>query len=178
MDQKGLKKEYISKSAAATKRFAQMFAKELRNGDILAIYGPLGAGKTTFIQGLAAGLGYRGRVTSPTFIFVRPYKLESRKLPPARLRPSETQSLRAGQAKRAERITNRQGRVKTLYHVDLYRIESPLDLETIGIEEFLADEEAISAIEWPEKIRKFPAGTRKIKIETIGENERKITLTE
>ena len=165
MDQKGLKKEYISKSAAATKRFAQMFAKNLEAGDILAIYGPLGAGKTTFIQGLAAGLGYRGRVTSPTFIFVRPYNLRDRSL--RDLRP-----LRG-----LQKTANSKEGIKILYHIDLYRIESSLDLETIGIEEFLGDRQAVSAIEWPDKIRKLPAGTRKIKIETTGENERKITLS-
>lgn len=43
----------------------------LRAGDLLLLSGPLGAGKTTFTQGLAAGLGVRGRVTSPTFVIAR-----------------------------------------------------------------------------------------------------------
>ncbi|PSK92923.1 tRNA threonylcarbamoyladenosine biosynthesis protein TsaE [Murinocardiopsis flavida] len=42
-----------------------------RAGDLLILSGPLGAGKTTFTQGLAAALGVRGRVTSPTFVIAR-----------------------------------------------------------------------------------------------------------
>lgn len=42
-----------------------------RAGDLLILSGPLGAGKTTFTQGLAAGLGVRGKVTSPTFVIAR-----------------------------------------------------------------------------------------------------------
>lgn len=156
MEKKGLKKEYISKGAAATRRHAQNLAKKLKAGDILAIYGSLGAGKTTFIQGLAAGLGYRGRVLSPTFIFVRPYQIADSRKWKAESEP----------------------KIKTLYHIDLYRIESPLDLKTIGIEEFLADKTAISAIEWAEKCEKIlPADkTIKIYLKTRGKSTRQIVI--
>ena len=51
-------------------------------------------------------------------------------------------------------------------------------LKSIGIGEFLAEPNSVSAIEWPEKIGKFlPKGTTKIKIEVLGENKRKIILT-
>ncbi|WP_288453092.1 tRNA (adenosine(37)-N6)-threonylcarbamoyltransferase complex ATPase subunit type 1 TsaE [uncultured Microbacterium sp.] len=43
----------------------------LRPGDVVVLTGPLGAGKTTFTQGLGAGLGVRGQVTSPTFVIAR-----------------------------------------------------------------------------------------------------------
>jgi tRNA threonylcarbamoyladenosine biosynthesis protein TsaE len=43
----------------------------LRPGDLIVLTGPLGAGKTTFVQGIGAGLGVRGPVTSPTFVIAR-----------------------------------------------------------------------------------------------------------
>lgn len=148
--------EAVIKSPRETQELAKKLAREIKPGDILAIYGPLGAGKTTFIQGLAAGLGYTGRVFSPTFIFVRPYKIVNSK----------------------QRTANSEKRqIKTLYHIDLYRIERPTDLKTVGVEEFLTDKGAVSAIEWPGKIEdSLPERTIKIKIETLGENKRKIRV--
>ncbi len=91
-----MNKEVITKSIEETQKFAQEFAGKLKSGNIIALYGELGAGKTIFVQGLAKGLGFRGKVFSPTFIFMRPYKLE--------------------------------GKIKTLYHIDLYRLEGIMDL--------------------------------------------------
>ena len=50
---------------------AGRFAAELKPGDVVCLEGDLGAGKTTFVQGLAAALGLPGRVTSPTFCLVQ-----------------------------------------------------------------------------------------------------------
>lgn len=50
------------------------FARHLRGGDVIALDGDLGAGKTHFVKGLAAGLGYSGEVTSPTFNLVHEYQ--------------------------------------------------------------------------------------------------------
>lgn len=72
--------EIITTSATETKKFASEFAKRLRLGDLLCLYGDLGSGKTTFVQGLAEGLDFKKRVLSPTFVFVRIYPLGSRKL--------------------------------------------------------------------------------------------------
>ena len=48
-------------------------AADLKGGETLALTGELGSGKTTFIQGLAKGLGVKGRIISPTFILMRKY---------------------------------------------------------------------------------------------------------
>lgn len=58
-------------SADETRAFGARLAGCLRAGDLLVLTGPLGAGKTTLVQGLAAGLGVRGPVTSPTFVLAR-----------------------------------------------------------------------------------------------------------
>jgi tRNA threonylcarbamoyladenosine biosynthesis protein TsaE len=60
-------------SASEMIEFGKCIAVHLRCGDIIALYGPLGAGKTTLIQGIAEGLGVGKRAVSPTFILVREY---------------------------------------------------------------------------------------------------------
>ena len=64
---------YISESPDETKQIAAEIAKELEAGDVLCMYGDLGAGKTAFVQGLAKGLGIEGHITSPTFTIVIEY---------------------------------------------------------------------------------------------------------
>ncbi len=61
-------------SAAATRDLASALAARLRAGDLLVLTGGLGAGKTTFTQGLAAGLGVAEAVTSPTFVLARVHR--------------------------------------------------------------------------------------------------------
>lgn len=58
-----------------TQDFASNLAKNLKGGDILCLYGNLGSGKTSFVQGLAKGLGIEGRIISPTFIIARQYEM-------------------------------------------------------------------------------------------------------
>lgn len=65
-----------SNSYEETIAAAKEFAAELKCGDVLCMYGDLGAGKTAFTQGLAQGLGINGYVNSPTFTIVNVYKGE------------------------------------------------------------------------------------------------------
>ncbi len=58
-------------SPGETRLWATRLAGYLQAGDFVALCGPLGAGKTCFVQGLGAGLGIEGRITSPTFIIIR-----------------------------------------------------------------------------------------------------------
>ncbi len=64
----------ISESKEETQEIAKNFAKDLKGGEVLCFYGDLGAGKTTFIQGLAKGLGIKQNITSPTFVLMKKYK--------------------------------------------------------------------------------------------------------
>ena len=61
-------------SAEETARIATEFGRVTAPGDIICLSGPLGAGKTVFAQGFARGLGYAGRVTSPTFTIMQIYE--------------------------------------------------------------------------------------------------------
>jgi tRNA threonylcarbamoyladenosine biosynthesis protein TsaE len=83
-----------ARDAAATQWAGEQFAGVLVAGDIVLLEGPLGAGKTTFTQGVARGLGVSERVTSPTFTVVRQH-----------------------------RCAGRNG-ITTLHHADIYRVES------------------------------------------------------
>ena len=66
--------KYFSRSAAATRRLGRCLATYLQPGDVICLTGDLGAGKTTFVQGLAAGLGVPDPATSPTFVLVHEYR--------------------------------------------------------------------------------------------------------
>ena len=67
----------ILTSVAETQKFAKEFLTKLGTNNVIALDGSLGAGKTTFVQGLAESLGIKRRVLSPTFVFLRSYKLEN-----------------------------------------------------------------------------------------------------
>lgn len=67
-------KIYYSNSTKQTEEIAASFACELKNGDVIAFKGGLGAGKTAFTRGLAIGLGLNSEVTSPTFALVHEYR--------------------------------------------------------------------------------------------------------
>ena len=109
-------------SVEETWKLAKKLAAELKPGDVVCLEGDLGAGKTTFTQGLAAALGVPGRVTSPTFCIVQ----EHRRLPSSVSSPS------------------------FLVHMDLYRLHNEDDVIAIGWEDYLA-EGAILVVEWPER---------------------------
>ena len=108
--------ELVSTSHQHTTRLGQVIGRVLRGGETIALYGPLGAGKTALVRGIAVGLNASPTaVTSPTFVVIHEY----------------------------------QGRLP-LAHVDLYRIRSPSELESIGLIEYFSGQ-TVTAIEWADK---------------------------
>jgi len=67
---------HITHSEVETEAFGEEFAEKLHPGDVVALYGDLGAGKTAFVRGMARGLKSPNRVTSPTFTIVNEYEGE------------------------------------------------------------------------------------------------------
>ena len=65
--------KYITNSYEETERVAAELAKSLKGGEVIAMYGDLGAGKTAFVRGLARALGIEGHITSPTFTIMNAY---------------------------------------------------------------------------------------------------------
>lgn len=125
------------------------------SGNIIALYGNLGSGKTSFVQGLVKGLGIKKRIISPTFIIVRTYKIKTQN---SKLKPTSQNS-------------------KLFYHIDLYRIEGKKDLRGLGIEDIINNPQNIVAIEWAEKIQSLlPKKRIEIYFDYLSENKRRIKV--
>jgi tRNA threonylcarbamoyladenosine biosynthesis protein TsaE len=106
-----------TRSETETAAVGRELGVTLGAGDVVLLFGDLGAGKTAFVRGLAEGLGVnRDEVSSPTFTLVQEY---------------------------------RGGRLP-LFHVDLYRLNDPREIDDLGLDE-IADE-GVLAIEWAEKL--------------------------
>ena len=98
--------EARSNSPQKTRKIAQNLAHTLKGGEVIALFGDLGAGKTIFVQGLAKGLNLTRPVVSPTFVFMRSYPIIAK------------------------------WRKLTFYHIDLYRGENSKDFENNGLKVF------------------------------------------
>lgn len=106
-----------------TRAFGRALARLLRAGDLVVLTGPLGAGKTALVQGIGAGLGVAGDITSPTFVIARAHRPD-----PAR-----------------------GGRV-ALVHVDAYRLGDAADpraeIDDLDLDASVAD--SVTVVEWGE----------------------------
>lgn len=144
-------KIFITQNSKETQNLGRDFGKSLRVGDIACLYGELGSGKTTFVQGLAKGLGIKQRIISPTFIIVRSYKI---------------------------RINDKGLMINDFYHIDLYRTNNDKDLEGLGIEEIINDKNNIIVIEWAEKMENLlPKKRIDIKFYYEKESTRKVSFS-
>lgn len=140
----------VTKSAQETQELGQRTGSDLKEGQVLALEGELGSGKTTFVQGLAQGLGIKERILSPTFIMIREYPV-----------------------KKPDTL------IKHFYHVDLYRLEKAEEIEVLGLKEIWSDPENLVVIEWAEKIKNLlPEKRMEILFEYLGEEKRKVIIKE
>lgn len=147
--------EIITKNARETQNFGKKIGLDLVfdkiKPRILCLYGDLGSGKTTFVQGLVRGLGIKRRIISPTFVFMKQYEISLPRSP--------------------------NGHRNIFYHIDLYRIEKFEDTKGLGLEEIFADPNGIIAIEWAERIKEIlPKKRIDIYFDYVSTNQRKINL--
>lgn len=123
-------------SREAMQSVAAEIAKQLKSGDMLLLYGELGSGKTTFVQGLARALGITDPVTSPTFTIVGEYVVAAH--------PTIT----------------------TLVHVDLYRLDEKNAARDPAVRDVLErahDPGRLTVIEWADRLGEAAlTGARKI----------------
>ncbi len=106
---------------AATLNFGAMLAKTIQPNLTIYLHGDLGAGKTTLVRGLLRGLGFVGKVKSPTYTLIEPY----------------------------EAIGN-QPEPLNIYHFDLYRFNDEEEWEEAGFRDYF-NPQSVCLIEWPEK---------------------------
>ena len=151
-------KQITTTSEKQTFNFAKKFAKQLKGGEIIGLIGELGAGKTIFTKGLAAGLEIKKNITSPTFVLMKVYPIRH----PT---PSPAQRSWAG------------SEIQHLIHIDAYRIKTEQDLIAIGVQEYFDKPDTITVIEWADKAKKIlPRKTRYVKIQNKGGNKRIINF--
>lgn len=101
---------------------AQKIAKTIKGGEVFALVGELGSGKTTFTKALGKSLGVRQNISSPTFVMMQQFEIASHnpKL--------------------------------FLYHLDLYRTKNFAEVKSLGITEWWGHPETVTVIEWADKI--------------------------
>lgn len=142
---------FISRSPEQTQALGEEWGKAATPGLVIGLTGDLGAGKTELVKGIARGLGATTPVRSPTFALVHEY---------------------AG------------GRLP-LFHLDLYRLESLAQVLGAGLDEYFHAPPGVTVIEWVERLGPLePAPNRpgaqkvshwrQVRIDTLGENERRI----
>lgn len=126
-----------------TRKLGETIGAVVTAGTVLALYGDLGSGKTSFVQGLGRGLGVPDDyyITSPSYTLINEY--------PGRF---------------------------LLFHIDLYRIANPVDIEDIGLYEIL-EEDGVVAIEWAERMgNDLPPNHVKLQFKIIDDKARKISI--
>lgn len=128
-------------SEQETRDVARAMASELRRGDVVALYGDLGAGKTQFVKGLCEAFEVHDTVTSPTFVILNRYS--------------------GVEKKRGEML---------VFHFDLYRIETAEEIYDLGYEEFFYGN-GICVIEWAERLETLLPARRFDVTILFGENE-------
>ena len=161
-----MNKTYITDSAEKTQKLGAKFARvllaslvqgvSLSRSGVVALYGNLGSGKTTFVQGLAKGLEIKKRIISPTFIIIRTYNLKSQ----------------------ISKLKTTSQNLKSFHHIDLYRVENEKEVRGLGIEEIIQSRDIV-AIEWAEKIKSLlPKKRWDVRFEDMGGNRRKIIINQ
>jgi tRNA threonylcarbamoyladenosine biosynthesis protein TsaE len=140
--------DLISHSPRQTRNIGLHLGQVLQPGDVILLFGQIGSGKTLLTQGIAAGLNVEGYVQSPTFTLATEH---------------------VGTLSTGDEII--------LYHLDLYRIDDPGDIDTFGHEEYLDDPHGIVVIEWPERLGAgIPDEHLLINIEYLADTKRKLTF--
>ncbi len=148
-------KKYLSTSEKETMAVARRFAGTLRGGEVVLLEGDLGAGKTTFVRGLARAFGIKEPIRSPTFNLMKVYKINKKVIASGAKQSHESKvALKfTGSPRRARISSTPRDDISYLVHVDAYRLRGAADLRAIGLEEYSGRKDTIVLIEWGEKVK-------------------------
>lgn len=138
---------YYSNNHSDTEKLGKEFAQKLSSGDVVFLYGELGAGKTTFVKGVAQGLGIASRIISPTFVILRQHMTEN----------------------------NKKG-IQYLYHVDLYRLIEEKEITGIDLKDITEQDMGVTFIEWPEIADSSILPSWKLSFHSMTEDKREILI--
>ena len=142
-----MKKEFISKSKKDTQNLAEKILDNLENRNVILLQGELGAGKTTFAQGILTVAGAKGPFISPTFVIMKRYSIDK----------SQINS-------KIQKVKFKKLNSKFVYHIDCYRVGAK-DVAALGWEEIIKDKNNLVLVEWPEKIKSIlPKNCLQLKI--------------
>ena len=159
--------ELTSPKLDHTVELGRRLGRLARAGDVLALHGELGAGKTQLVRGVAEGMGLDpAAVSSPTFVIVHEY------LPPE-ASPPKAPETPSGAAPAND--------TTALVHIDAYRLSGPDDLATIGFDDELR-RESVVAVEWAARIDELAPGALgedrlDVHLQHTANDTRAITLT-
>jgi tRNA threonylcarbamoyladenosine biosynthesis protein TsaE len=117
-----MREEHVTFSESETLNLARSFAGRLKRGDVVALLGDLGTGKTVFVRGVCEAFAAQKHVSSPSFVILNRYEGKD--------------------AKNQELL---------IYHLDLYRVKSLDEIYDLGYEEFFYGD-GITLIEWAEQL--------------------------
>ena len=137
----------ITQSSKETFNLGKNLGQRFKGGEIIALIGELGAGKTVFTKGLAQGLGVKVNVISPTFTILKLYKIKSNVK-----------------------------KINYLCHIDAYRASSS-DIKAIGAFDYIGRPDTITVIEWADRIHAIlPKNIVSVKITHLEEDKRKVLI--
>lgn len=159
--------KYTTNNPEQTKQLAKSLASRLKGGETIGLIGDLGAGKTVFVQGLAKAFGIKETVNSPTFVLLKVYKI------------TQNSCLRAvAKMALARRRPTGKAKLKTLVHIDCYRLSDSQELLNIGVQEYLGRKDTVVVIEWADRVQDLlPKDSMIIEIkEGAAENEKIIEI--
>ena len=120
-----------------------MLARDLAAGDVVLLYGGLGAGKTLLTKGILSGLDFDvDEVTSPSFALVNLYKTDK----------------------------------FDVYHIDLWRVDDTTAADAVGLDEMIDDKNAVTIIEWAERLGDTNIENNIVKVFIDGEGDEPRTI--
>ena len=168
--------ELIVKNLNELPAAAQKLLPLLRGRGVVALYGGMGAGKTTLVSALVREMGSADDVTSPTFALVNDYLIPLPLSGGGKADGMEFPSCGGVATGIVDRVVPG-SEEHHIYHFDFYRIDSPAEAFDLGYEEYFYSGE-MCLVEWPEKIEELlPDDTLRIRIDTLPDDSRRISIT-